>query len=107
MTDVRVLLVDGNSQTLNELKERLESAGYQVSTTLDRHGLHEHLTHHIPDVILIDGDIRGYEVRDLVANVKERFEFLPTIVMTSEQDPSSVADGMRRGAFDSAYDNTA
>ena len=40
------------------------------------------------------------EVRDLVMNVKERFEFLPTIVMTSEQDPSMVADGMRRGAFD-------
>ena len=100
MSDVRVLLVDANSETLSELKERLDTAGYQVSTTLDRHGLHEHLTHDIPDVILIDGDIRGYEVRDLVANVKERFEFLPTIVMTSEQDPSMVADGMRRGAFD-------
>ncbi|MHC4934164.1 MAG: sigma-54-dependent transcriptional regulator [Planctomycetota bacterium] len=100
MSDVRVLLVDANPETLRELKGRLVDAGYKVSTAVDRHGVHEHLTHDIPDVVLLDGDTGTSELQELVANLRERFEFLPIIVMVSQADASYVADAMRKGAHD-------
>jgi len=100
MSDVRVLLVDASQESLVELRARLSDGGYQVDCCTDRHGLHERLAREIPDVVLLDADLPGNQVLDLVADVRERLEFLPTIVLISQPDASVVAEGMRRGAYD-------
>ncbi|MHC4471581.1 MAG: sigma-54-dependent transcriptional regulator [Planctomycetota bacterium] len=100
MSDVRALLVDPEPESRDELAEKLREAGYHITPAGDWHGVHELLAREVPDAVLLASAGVGEEILDLVSQVKERFEFLPTIVIVSKADASMVAEGMRRGAFD-------
>ena len=100
MTDVRALLVDPDPETRDVLRDKLGSAGYKVSTATDRHGLHECLGREVPDAVIVDADRLGEEALDMVGQIRERFEFLPTVVVVTDAAASVVAEGMRRGAYD-------
>jgi two-component system repressor protein LuxO len=53
----------------------------------------------VPDVVLLCARPEDRPL-ELLGELRDRFEHLPVIVVTSEVDASLVAEGMRQGAFD-------
>ncbi len=100
MSEVRVLLVDSDPNSRNQIKIWLEEQSYAVDTAADRDGLLERLSSDVPDLVLLDGDGEDKDVLRLVQDVKSRYEHLPVVIMTSGIDASAVAEGMRKGAAD-------
>ena len=101
--DVRVLLVDANRETLLALKEKLAGSGYQVDAVMDRHGVKDSLAKGVPDLVLLDADEDREQVMELVAQLKDQFEFLPTIVLVTDADASLVADGIPQEEHDISF----
>jgi DNA-binding NtrC family response regulator len=100
VSDVRVLHVDPDPDSRAEIEQWLTEQGYSVDQAIDRDGLLDRLAAAVPDLVLLDGDGEVPDVLRIVKAVKERYELVPVVIMTSGLDPSDVAEGMRMGAAD-------
>ena len=100
MTEVRVLLADSDPEARERIKRGLTEGGYAIETVGDARGIRDALTYRVPDIVLLGANLAGEATADLISEIHERYEHLPTIVMTSNPDPSLIVEGMKRGAHD-------
>lgn len=91
----RILLVDGDRETLETLGRWLASERYHVFTAPDIAAAHHVLEHTPPDLLITDVRLDGYNGLHLIAMARTP---IPAIVMTGVDDAGIEADARRLGA---------
>jgi len=98
----RVLIVEDEPDTLQLLKESLESEGYEVITATDGIEGEEKAHRENPDIIILDILLPkrdGYEVCRRLREDKNSFG-IPIIMLTAKGDYGSRLRGFLQGAFE-------
>ncbi|MFC2087365.1 PleD family two-component system response regulator [Bacteroidota bacterium] len=84
----KILIVDDDEHLLNSLSAILESRNYKIQTAQDRYSALEVLQEFIPDLILLDVNMKteqeGYEMaQDLIQD--EVYNKIPVVIMTNTE----------------------
>ena len=98
----KVLIVEDEPDTLQLLKESLESEGYEVITAIDGIEAEDKAHRENPDIIILDIFLPkrdGYEVCRRLREDKSSFG-IPVIMLTAKDDYGSRLKGFLQGAFD-------
>jgi len=98
----KVLIVEDEPDTLQLLKESLESEGYEVVTALDGIEAVDRVNRENPDIIILDILLpkrNGYEVCRRLRDSTSPFA-VPIIMLTARDDYGSRLKGFLEGAFD-------
>lgn len=99
----QVLIVDDMESDRRLLVERLETAGYQTTTSSDASHAWERLTTQPDsfDVILLDHIMPGMTGFELLRRIKNdsRVNMLPVILQTAASDREEIVEGIRTGAY--------
>jgi len=98
----KVLIVEDEPDTLQLLKESLESEGYEVITAIDGIEAEDKTHRENPDIIILDIFLPkrdGYEVCRRLREDKNSFG-IPIIMLTAKDDYGSRLKGFLQGAFD-------
>jgi DNA-binding response OmpR family regulator len=98
----KVLIVEDEPDTLQLLKESLESEGYEVITATDGIEAENKVHRESPDIIILDILLPkrdGYEVCRRLREDKNSFA-IPIIMLTAKGDYGSRLKGFLQGAFD-------
>ena len=103
LLSMKILLVDDEPFNIALLEKILRRAGYlQISTTTDSRQTLELCHQHIPDLILLDlrmPHMDGFEVMSQL-NRSEKFQLIPIIVLTAENNPETRMRALSEGAKD-------
>lgn len=84
MAKGKVMIVDDDSEFLQELKEILDLSGYEVTQVSDPKSVLREAENKIPDVILLDlkmEGLNGFEVADQLKHTEKTGQ-VPIIAMT-------------------------
>ena len=95
-----VLVVDDDESCRVMVQQWLEMDGFAVETATGGQQARRMLTDHLPDVVCLDlqmPDVSGLTLLTEVVAIDQR---LPVIMVTTDTQPSTVVESMRRGAFD-------
>lgn len=98
----RVLIVDDAQEAIDFMAGVLRSAGHQVISSRDGHGLEETIERERPDLVLLDivlPERNGFQVLRSLRRAEETRE-LPVILVSSKSEPTDVEWGMMQGATD-------
>jgi twitching motility two-component system response regulator PilH len=100
MSQGKILAVDDSETELAVLSAPLRRQGYTVSTASTAEEALELLEHEVPDLMLLDVILPGVNGFQFCRSLRRdpRFAKLPIILVTSKDQPSDRAWGMRQGA---------
>lgn len=91
----KILIVDDEEHIRMLYKMELEEEGYEVATAVDGHELTQKIDTHIPDLIVLDIRMAGYNGLELLQEIRNRFYNLPVILCsaydTYKRDIKSIA----------------
>lgn len=98
----RILVVDDNGASLDELRGLLEGAGYEVSTAGDGIGAVKAVRTQAFDLVILDVVLPGLDGLQALRLIKQRpeDEFLPVLLTSVRGDVASRVEGLRLGADD-------
>ena len=96
----RLLVVEDDPELAVMLSELLTGEGYAVELATDgQRGLHLGLTRAF-DLMLLDRGLPAIEGLDLLARLRARGRYVPTLVLSALGQPSDRVDGLDAGAED-------
>jgi two-component system, NtrC family, response regulator AtoC len=95
-----VLVVDDDRDTLTLLGEILSKEGYGVATAMDGNTALDHIGSRTPDLVISDIHMPGLDGMALLAELQNRHQDIPVILMTAYGSLKTAVDGLRSGAFD-------
>jgi two-component system, OmpR family, response regulator len=96
----RLLLVEDEPEMAAMLADLLTGEGYAVELARDgQRGLHLGLTREF-DLMLLDRGLPAIEGLDLLARLRSRGRYVPTLVLSALGQPSDRVDGLDAGAED-------
>lgn len=98
----KILIVDDNIDTVELLKKRLKSEGYDTQEAYDGEEALKKVYEYKPDLILLDimmPKMDGYEVCQRL-KTDEKTKFIPIIMLTAKSDVESKVKGLDIGADD-------
>ena len=104
LSDARLLMVDDEPANLALLKRILEPAGYaHLRGTSDSREVLDLVEEFDPDLILLDllmPGMDGFDVLDALRTRGEEGDYLPVLVLTSDQSQAAKRRGLSAGAQD-------
>jgi CheY-like chemotaxis protein len=92
----KILLIDDSELALQYTARALDSAGFQVRTTVDVHDLHNVLGGWRPDLILTDVDMPGLTGPELCRMLKSTYETAHVPVVLFSAMPAQSLETMAR-----------
>src|SRR5688572_25334529 len=102
MTEIPILVVDDDPDSLNIVRTFLEARGYAVSTAMDGKEALSRLEEVRPAIVLLDvmmPGMDGWEVARVIKN-HPQFNKVRVIMLTARSDFSDKHEGLRAGADD-------
>lgn len=98
----RILVVDDNPDTMQLMRELLETDGYEVTTVLDAAQAEAEIHRQLPDLILSDVVMPGKSGYDLCRELKEHpsTRLIPFVLITGLSDREDKLRGIEAGADD-------
>ncbi len=100
MSNVRILVVDDESDACTGMKRLLEHEGYVVDTAGDGNEALAIVAERAPEVVVTDLKMPGMDGMTLLAKLRESDRDIPVIVATAFGDVSRAVAAMRAGASD-------
>lgn len=102
-----ILVIDDDRSILEVVKIILEENGYEVSTISNASFIEKTLQNKLPDLILVDIWMAGYDGRDVTQQLKSQKEtsHIPIIVISAHNETQKIAkdagaDGFLEKPFD-------
>src|SRR6476469_7079359 len=96
----RLLVVEDDHELAAMLSELLTGEGYAVELAADgQRGLHLGMTREF-DLMLLDRGLPAIEGLDLLARLRARGRYVPTLVLSALGQPSDRVDGLDAGDED-------
>src|SRR6478752_3354525 len=96
----RLLVVEDEPELATMLTDLLTGEGYAVELATDgQRGLHLGLTREF-DLMLLDRGLPAIEGLDLLARLRARGRYVPTLVLSALGQPRDRVDGLDAGAED-------
>lgn len=93
----RVLVADGQEVSLNGLLRILERATWEVNDAKTTEELRSKLRHPLPDVLIVDySSLKDFEADDVIG-IRQQFEKLPVMVVTSDRDKKTILRILENG----------
>jgi signal transduction histidine kinase len=102
LKNMKVLIVDDQSDNLKVLYNTLKTAGYELSLAKTGQQAINHIAEHRPDLILLDitlPDINGLEICRAI-KLDETTEKIPVIFISASTDSNYVVKGFEVGCVD-------
>jgi DNA-binding response OmpR family regulator len=98
----RVLIVEDEQHLANGLRFNLEAEGYQVSVLDNGEAAIETLTAapNSFDVVVLDVMLPGKDGFEVISEVRNAGQFVPTLMLTARSRPEDVLKGFAAGADD-------
>lgn len=96
----RILIVDDNPETVLVLRDILSKEGYDISSAADPRAAHRHLETSSADLILTDLQLPQVDGLTFLAQLRERSNDLPVVLMTAYGSLRTAVEGLKAGAFD-------
>jgi DNA-binding response OmpR family regulator len=95
-----ILCVEDEARVLKNNRKALIDGGYKVLTAENLAQAREHLTRQTPDAVVLDIMLPDGLGLDLLAELRERGDKIPVLLLTAWDKPYDVARGLRLGAND-------
>src|SRR5947209_7634116 len=97
----KIWVVDDDESILEVLQIVLESAGYEVQTSLNGESLLHLGNQRLPDLVLLDVLLSGADGREICKNLKSRenTRHIPVILLSAHSDASKASNGSGANAF--------
>lgn len=95
-----ILIADDFEQNVEILSSLLDREGYDVVSAGDGKAALEIVEERRPDVILLDLIMPELPGQEVLAIVKERHPQIAVIITTAAEQPKTIVECMRNGAFD-------
>jgi CheY-like chemotaxis protein len=97
----KIWVVDDDESILEVLQIILESAGYDVRTSLHGESLQHLDDHNLPDLIMLDILLSGIDGREICKALKsnEHTKHIPIILLSAHSDANKAANGSGANAF--------
>ncbi|NDJ16872.1 response regulator [Myxacorys almedinensis] len=101
----KILVVDRNAPHLELIQHTLEPFGLEVVLSNDPMTLWQALDTHRPDVLVLGADMPAVDRLTLCRVLRKdlRWNWLPTLILTSETDPETIHQIFEAGADDFAH----
>jgi len=98
----RVLVVEDELHLAEGLRFNLEAEGYQVQLVDAGEAALERLKTNVPefDVVILDVMLPGISGFDVVSQMRESGQYVPTLILTARGHPDDVLRGFEAGADD-------
>jgi EAL domain-containing protein (putative c-di-GMP-specific phosphodiesterase class I)/GGDEF domain-containing protein/PAS domain-containing protein len=98
--DINLLVVNDDLDNANQLINLLSDASYVVNSTIvaERHDLVELLNEQEWSLALVQYEGKSIRARDFMSQLSKRKLHIPSILITTESDPSINVEGLRMGA---------
>ncbi|MCP4757085.1 MAG: response regulator [Proteobacteria bacterium] len=100
MTNLRILLVDDESEFVDTLAERLNLRGYRAETANDGETALRSIEDNRPDLVVLDLKMPGLGGMDVLREIKKNDGLIPVILLTGHGSTKEGIEGMRQGAYD-------
>jgi len=94
----RILVVEDEELVSNLLCRCLERAGYLTDAVFTSAEAIVYLEKRTPDLVLIDIGLPDDNGLNLLPRIQEMDEFISTVILTGQQDTSTVVNAMQQGA---------
>ena len=99
-----ILVIEDSRLDGMQVRMLLEKEGYEVALAMDAREAMQILSHHIPDLVILDimlPDKSGWDVcKDIKSYTSERNRFVPVILLTSLGEVDNKVFGFESGADD-------
>lgn len=98
----RVLLVDDDVETRDEVREMLEALGLQVVVVSDPEGARRAMSEHAFEAMVVDWDMPGMHPLDFVLSVRRtpKHASIPVLFLADQPSSRSAVDAFAGGADD-------
>ncbi|MGO4999307.1 response regulator [Oceanisphaera sp. W20_SRM_FM3] len=96
----QLLVVDDHGEIRDLLKRFLEQHGYRVQGVADGNAMRQHLTHHAPDLIILDLMLPGDDGLTLCRELRGQGNQVPIIMLTAVGEETDRIVGLEMGADD-------
>ena len=102
MTQISILVVDDDPNSLDIVRTYLESRGYSVATALDGKQALSRLEEVQPAVVLLDVMMPGMDGGEVARLIKNHPQYsnVRVVMLTARSDFSDKHEGLRAGADD-------
>ena len=94
-----ILAVDDETQVTLVIKRVLEQEGYTVTTTNDGYAALDIVVNSQPDLVILDINMPGINGYQVLEKIREQHD-IPVIMLSADQDVSSVGNSIGLGADD-------
>jgi two-component system response regulator GlrR len=95
----KILAVDDDSNLLEVLRMRLESANYEVVTALKGENAIDAVKQHSFDLSIIDLQLGSYDGISLMSEIHQINPDIPVIILTAYGSIESAVEAIKKGAF--------
>jgi two-component system response regulator GlrR len=99
MADARILVVDDDRNLLELMKMRLESLGYEVTTSLTDTEARDAMKESSFELSIVDLQLGGYDGITLMEEFHAINPEMPVIILTAHGSIESAVEAMRKGAY--------
>jgi DNA-binding response OmpR family regulator len=99
MSQRRVLVVEDEPLINQAVTDRLLSEGYDVVQTWDGPGAVAAFTGHVPDVVVLDVMLPGYDGHEVCRRI-QAIQPVPVLMLTARDDEADILVGLGVGADD-------
>lgn len=99
MSQRRVLVVEDEPLINQAVTDRLLSEGYDVVQTWDGPGAVAAFTDHVPDVVVLDVMLPGYDGHEVCRRI-QAIQPVPVLMLTARDDEADILVGLGVGADD-------
>ncbi|MDI6402178.1 response regulator transcription factor, partial [Balneolaceae bacterium ANBcel3] len=102
MQKLSILIVDDEADILELIEYNLKKEGYDVSTANNGNEALEHISHSIPDLIVLDIMMPKMTGLELCEHLKKKpaYSEIPVIFLTAKSDEATEITGLNTGADD-------
>jgi DNA-binding NtrC family response regulator len=96
----RIMLVDDEKEFAQQLSERLNIRGYDVTVCFNGQDAVESTKKYLYDVVILDVAMPGMDGNETLKHIKQLRPLTEVIMLTGHATVESAIDGMKQGAFD-------
>jgi DNA-binding response OmpR family regulator len=103
----KILIIEDDLDILEITQIILEQEGYEIYAISDCNDIYHQLTEILPDLILLDINLPGFDGRDICEYIKSynRLKHIPVVMMSANLDIEEIAkrcgaDGIIKKPFD-------
>ncbi len=100
MNDIRVLLVDDETQYMETLMKRLKKRRIDIRGVDRGEKALETLSRHEVDVVVLDVKMPGMDGIEVLKRIKSQYPLIEVIMLTGHASMDVAMQGMQLGAFD-------